>query len=1515
MTNSTTFSGWTSRLLLGLLSMALLALVQPAESAAQEVKGASLDECAGGTLFLISYPDTVTNTQDSRFPDRDPESFVLLIYSPVTQQVKIGRAGGAGKSVQLTANEVYEFDTKEVGVPLVTIWNQVERSKVIEVQADVPVVIYAYMSSTFGGHGFTCIPVEAWGTEYYAATWPGEPIRNVYPAGETNYDASEKKEAPAEIMVIAAYDNTQVTINATDGLYQCNNCERVTLNRGEAYLVQSYVDLRDEAEDQPDIAGTLIQANKRIGVITGNTRTQIDPFAFPMLAGNSPKDQTAEWIAPIDQHGTEFVFMPTEDLLRQRPNADVVRSAEYVRVYPTEIEETEMVWLNTLGQREPMENPRGTNGMGDPTQFGHLQIGFLEAAVPFFTSDPAQAYQSPKSVAEFNGTTGSGNFIGASYKAWGTYMVEMVPREQWTSFAPWRAPSIPSDFTHYLNIVTDTNDMRKIYRKQGPSPRTLIVGWTPIAGTDLVWTSMTIDAGTTYIFEGDSGATFGGFGYGLQEGYELYRPGGAKDDDDDDKNASTAGGGDGGLLPSILHPSEYEESVGQMYGMPLAPSRCVLLPPDEYEVTETRDCDELILRIRAKNSNAAGLKFIRLVADSTKNARLEAVDPDNFIAFRERVVADATVRLVAIDPLQDAHAVIEFKDRTRDGQIQRVRWKYEAERVDLDPPDVLDFGSLTINQPAGEEAVTITNPLNKDVVIKKLRFAYGNREFVITRTEPSFTPPDSLILKSGESMQVWIDITPKDENRVYEDSLVVELGCVTVRLPLRAATVQPCLFVGDLDFGTLGVGQSKTLPLEICNTGDGNVSFVDPWLTWLQTEFSVPQNQIDVLKTTVLGPGDCYTINVTFTSDQTGTYTTRPAARFWATTRDCRDTSVWTAIVTEPGPQIGRKDWEEQWLSILSGCTKNTVEEYTDVIQISNDGESSFEIDDLQIINDPDNVFRAVPVNNADQPIDIIGREVKPGDVIDVRVYFKPMAVKDYDGNDTWLRLYYTVTNTGKEDSVQGYLRGEGIESYVSIEDMDFGRIQFTTPGATTVTRQIVITAGGNRPTTITGINLDDPNFKNVTLITPPGPLPVTLQPDEEMTIEVTYDPTGVDPVEKTGTINLVGDFAYDPCSETDSVGILTGSLYTLGASINSYDFGSILTCFEGDGVLTVQNTGLDPVKVTDIAGPDPTNQYFTIDPNFILNVQANPVVLAGQGQPGDAMSIPVHFAPAAAGAYSADVTVTIMDTSEQTVIQELVGSVTGAARTINITLGIDDIPPTFPGLPINDVAVWLTGEDVPNDPAAAAISNFQFTVQYDAGMMRLTGDVELGDLFPASEGWQLEIIDRAPGYLNVRIHNDDPTKVISGEGQVLLMDFITFIGDQTESTLEPEGAILAVYGQNSNQCVNIDYVAGVTGLDSVCGLDFRLIEASGIKYALSDASPSITSSRTEISFSIGIEGRTTIEVFDQQGNRVGLLVDQNLQPGGYAVSWDVESVPSGKYFYRINSGPWTETKEVMVQK
>ena len=1500
--------------MLGLLSLLFLFLLGFGNLTAQEtIPG--LEECSGGTLFYVAYPDTVSNGFDNRFPPTHPEEFFLLIYSPVSQQVKIGRPGGGTRSFLIEANSVKEIDTKEVSVPLITV-NNVPQSNSLAIESEYPIVVYGYITTHFGCYGFTAIPVESWGQQYFAATWEGDYVRNVVPAGETNFDATSKKPAPAEILIIAAYDNTVVSLQPTGALLNCVNCTRVTLRAGETYLVQSFVDTNEQTERQPDIAGTFITSNKRIGVLSGNTRTQLEKFQVGTLAGNSFKDATMEWLAPVEQHGTEFLFMPTMDDYRPRPNADPVREAEFVRIYATQEEETDVVWLNTLGQKVP-----GQLTPMNPKEFSYERIGATQTAIPFQTSAPAQGYQSPKSIFQFNGTTGSGNFIGASYLSWGTYMVEMVPREQWTSFSPFRAPSVQASTKHYLNLVTDTTNQFNVYFSQGTSPRQLFpFNRGTIAGTDLIWGTVSVNPGVTYIVEGDDGAVFSGFVYGNWDGYELYRPGGTKKDDDDPKDAAVAGGGENGD-PTIFHPSEYEETTAQMYGFPLAPSRCVLAPPDVYEVITKQDCEAMDIEIKTKNPNPSGIKFIRLVndPDSTFNARLEFIDPSSALALREQNVPNAKIRIVAINPLQDARAIVEFKDRTREGKIQRIYYRYEAERVNLNPADILDFGSLSINTPAGEQSVTITNPLNKDVVVKQLQLVFGNQQFRIVRTEPPFdwaSGNDSIVLKSGESMKVWIDITPIHANRVYEDSLKVILGCVEVTLPLRAATVQPCLFVGDLDFETLGVGESRTRNLEICNRGKGFITFHDSsatgggaFLTWLMSEFTVSQADIDRIRDARLLADECITISVTFRSDATGTFQTM--GRFWANTRQCRDTSIWIARVTSPGPQITGYDWKERWLSNESGCTKNDTLEYFWTVQIMNNGDSDYEVEQVVIQPDPNENFRIVRTNVAP------GFLMRPGQVENIDVAFKPMAESPY--LDT-IKLYYRIPSTGERGERSATLKGVGIESYATITDQDFGRIQFTTPGATTVTRTVTIEAQGTRPTTITGLTIggvDAADFPNaqVVLTTPNTGLPFTLAPNESQEVEITFDPQDANPLLKNATVDIVGDFAYDVCSATDSSGVLTAEVYSLGASIVGHDFGDMLTCFEGDGFVTVSNSSTDPVMITSISQAIPANQYFTVDPAFTITL---PHRLEGAGSSGSSLQIPVHFAPAVAGTYNADVTVEVMDSSQTTIVETLTAPLSGSARVINMRLSMDDSYREYPGINIDNVPVMLDGDDAPNDLAAARISSFGFSVQYDDGMM-LIEDVRLGSLFPAGDGWELTIDNQLPGEITVTINNT-AGRFVTGEGEALQLDFITFVGDTLSTVLDPYGVVLKAYGMNgsnvNNECVLISYDPGAAELDSVCGLNFRLIEAiSGPKYSAGEAKPNVALTTTNIEFAIGLDAPTTVEVFNQSGAKVAVLVDQYLKPGVYSVTMDVTGYPSGKYFYRVSSGHWSGTNDLIISK
>ncbi len=889
-----------------LVLAALCCTVLPRTGFGQNTDVLAYTEASGGKLYYIAFPDTTANTFDVRYPAAllNSSAFTLLIYSPVDQKARIGRMNGAKEEVVLSAGEILEFNTENVGVPLITVINQ-PQTNVLQIESEQPIIVYAYMGTAFGTAAFTPIPVEGWGQEYYAATWPGEVVRDVSPETNIHYRATAK-EAPGEILIVAAYDNTQVTIKATAQLRECNGCQNVQLNAGQAYLVQSIVDTSSDAEFQDDLGGTQITANKPIGVISGNTRVMHNSGVRPSLAENSFKDLVAEWLPPIEQHGTEFVFTHTWDDRRQREGLDLEesRDAELVRIYATSQGKTSVQYRDELGRDIPSTKPELTN-----QGFVEEMIGVTVARY-YRTGQPAYAVMSPHSVVKFNGTTTWGaNYVGASYGAWSTYMVELVPTERWTSFAPFRAPSWPpAGMKHYLNVVADTNGLLNVYlREEGGGRTPFQFNRGRILGTRFAWGTMEIDAGVSYFLEGENRARFTGHVYGMLGGYEESRPHG-RTKDVDGKGASVNGSGQASVqhvLP-LAELVDYEENLALAYGYPLPSARCIPGDPDEYEIQALKeDCGEMTVTIRALTANSVGLQSLQTLSDSSENVRLEFVNPSNpaDILGSEEV----EVRLVPINPKKNSSAVLIITDRTCNSNRWRVEYNSEAvDQVQIAQTDGVDFGNVAVDKSAGERPIVITNPLVRSIHVKRLRFLLGNQGFEITRTEPDFAwgnGRDSLELGPDDSLTVWVDITPRNADREYNDSLVVELGCGRELAGLHAETAEACLFVSNLDFGQVLIGVEKTLPLHICNVGQSAITFKDPFLTWLNEEFHVEEAELAKLAQTTLGPDECVTIMVTFVSEIPGA--SMAEAKVWpgsgglATSGNCRDVSVWRANVVD----------------------------------------------------------------------------------------------------------------------------------------------------------------------------------------------------------------------------------------------------------------------------------------------------------------------------------------------------------------------------------------------------------------------------------------------------------------------------------------------------------------------------------------------------------------------------------------------------------------------------------------
>jgi photosystem II stability/assembly factor-like uncharacterized protein len=103
---------------------------------------------------------------------------------------------------------------------------------------------------------------------------------------------------------------------------------------------------------------------------------------------------------------------------------------------------------------------------------------------------------------------------------------------------------------------------------------------------------------------------------------------------------------------------------------------------------------------------------------------------------------------------------------------------------------------------------------------------------------------------------------------------------------------------------------------------------------------------------------------------------------------------------------------------------------------------------------------------------------------------------------------------------------------------------------------------------------------------------------------------------------------------------------------------------------------------------------------------------------------------------------------------------------------------------------------------------------------------------------------------------------------------------------------------------------AGITGFSQITS---EIPE----KFSLSQNYPNPFNPVTKIKFDISgtSAAQTFLFVYDLLGREVAVLVNEELQPGSYEADWDASAYPSGVYYYKLESGSFTETKKMILIK
>lgn len=745
------------------LGLLLCGFLQP------PLRAQELDPLTSGSTYVIAFPDTVRNAYDSRFLKRLNDTVALILYSGVNNVVTITSKngyertvtakGGKFEIIYLTAYEKPAKDpfATEIGV---AAWNT------FRVEAMRPIILYCYVSTKFGTEAFTPLPVESWGREYFAASHPGEVAADEYPGGETTY-RSKNLMAPSQMVITSAFDSTVIQIYPSSRTQLIGKPSLVvTLKANQCYLLETFVDTlsANQGKVQSEIAGTRIISNKPISVISGNTRAQINPNEQAGLARNSFKNLCIEALAPVEQHGREFVYLPTWDTRRITgavgERTQDKRASEFVRIYGEDSVTTTVVH----------DSGGGTVGLANVYQ----DRRWLPRARAYHTSNRSQAFMTSTATVIFNGTTGSVGFLGASYGAYGPYMVELVPREQWTSFAPYYAPTNPPGMEHFVNIVADTASARRIFDEDG---RQVQFNNGTVPGTDLVWGSMAVAPGLTHYFVGRDGARFYAFAYGLWKGYELYRPGRAEKKDG---ALGLAGGGrdDGNHL---LHPSEYEEDIAQSYGYPLAPRRVSLLQKDSLVIETRVSCASLHCSVRTANANPLGLRTIYLDSVSTRSDIIASSRK-----WQTDLIGASTTEFDVVlrnGAPGDSGGVI-IQDRS--GQILRIPFFFTSSHVSFYEGSSMRLINTRIIDTRDTVAV-ITNPSFTPLTIDNIALTGTPSGFRLLGQSPVYP----ITILPGKTLHVPIRFEPLGVIATFRDTLIVTSACGTVRLALVAEAEYP----------------------------------------------------------------------------------------------------------------------------------------------------------------------------------------------------------------------------------------------------------------------------------------------------------------------------------------------------------------------------------------------------------------------------------------------------------------------------------------------------------------------------------------------------------------------------------------------------------------------------------------------------------------------------------------------------------------------------------------------------
>jgi len=508
----------------------------------------------------------------------------------------------------------------------------------------------------------------------------------------------------------------------------------------------------------------------------------------------------------------------------------------------------------------------------------------------------------------------------------------------------------------------------------------------------------------------------------------------------------------------------------------------------------------------------------------------------------------------------------------------------------------------------------------------------------------------------------------------------------------------------------------------------------------------------------------------------------------------------------------------------------------------------------------------------------IFPKDLGPGDTLWVQVCFVPLREHDY------LADAFPQNDDGVEG--QGALRGRSYQIRASLGGYDWKERWVNTEHDTVVfLRNLSL-----QPLTIDSVFIDesagDPGeFK----ITEPLQLPLALPAGDALPVKVRFSP--LLPGLRSCIIRGIGSVPGGRQIFVDSV--LQGfGLIALASDVTEFDSSLAFSCGSRTGSITIYNEGNTTLTLAGIRVESSPAIVTLVDPAV-----AHQKIPVGE-------SLRIEFLVDLAG-YTGDVTSMIAwsfeelpDTLRRTFSLSSAPQVYGIAASVPASVGVGS------GFDVNvrvEDVFWRT---MPEGEVELRIEHNPRLAQFDMETWNARTTSAVGLWVPDA----VPVVER-PGVVVLRFRPWGADSALLDGVSFVALPFSSFLGNTRLDTFH---VTMSIPGRG---CVLAGATSAPYMLDSICALDDRLFELTGDGYVLKQNRPNPTGTATEIEFMLGMEASTTLELFTADGRLVRMLVQETLPAGQYDVPVDLTELPSGLYFYRLTSGPFSAVRQMMVAR